>query len=103
MGNPVGNEIIYAVGVQTNGQSAAIAEPFTLQQVANLANTQDTSLVETAITTVGNGTLTAAGLVGGQILRTGPTAVYTDTTDTAANIVTALGEFLSGSTFQVEI
>ena len=37
---------------------------------------------QTAITTVGNGTLTAAALLGGQIARTGPTGAFTDTTDT---------------------
>lgn len=57
----------------------------------------------TSIATVGNGTLTAAALVGGQIARTGPTGAYTDTTDTAAAIVTALGPFDSGATFTVRL
>jgi hypothetical protein len=56
-------------------------------------------IVETAVTTVGNGTLTAAAITGGQVARTGPTGPFTDTTDTAANIVTALGVFESGETF----
>lgn len=51
------------------------------------------------ITTVGNGTLTAAGLVGGLINRSGPVAAFTDTTDTAALIVAALPSFVSGGTF----
>src|SRR5438309_596389 len=42
------------------------------------------------LTTVGAGTLTAALLLGGIINRTGPTAGYIDTTDTAANIIAAL-------------
>lgn len=42
------------------------------------------------ITTAGAGTLTAATLMGGFIVRTGPTAAFTDTTDTAANILAAL-------------
>ncbi len=62
-----------------------------------------TDITNTAITTVGNGTLTAAGLIGGLITRTGPVAAYTDTTATAAQIVTAIGSFVSGATFQVEI
>lgn len=45
----------------------------------------------TAITTVGAGTLTAAGIVGGLITRSGSTAAYTDTTATAAAIVAAMG------------
>ncbi len=60
-------------------------------------------IISTPITTAGNGTLTAAALVGGQIGRTGPVAAYTDTTDTAANIVTALGGFVLGQTFQVRL
>lgn len=45
----------------------------------------------TAITTVGDGTLTAAALIGGLITRTGPTAAYTDTTATGAEILAAWG------------
>jgi hypothetical protein len=43
----------------------------------------------TALTTVGAGTITAAGIVGGVTLRTGSTSAFTDTTDTAANIIAA--------------
>lgn len=46
--------------------------------------------VGTALATVGAGTLSAALLVTNFITRTGPTAGYTDTTDTAANIIAAL-------------
>ncbi len=63
------------------------------------------SLIETAITTNVGGTLTAAGLVGGQIARTGPTAAYTDTLATAALIQVALQgtTFVSGQTFVTRI
>lgn len=61
------------------------------------------SLVDTAIATAGNGTLTAAGLIGGQITRTGPSGAYSDTADTAAAIVTALGGFVLGQTFLVRL
>lgn len=54
-----------------------------------LGGTGGGALSNTSITTAGAGVLTAAGLVGGQITRTGPTAAYTDTTDTAAAIVAA--------------
>lgn len=60
-------------------------------------------IVSTPISTVGNGTLTAAALIGGQIGRTGPTVAYTDTTDTAAAIVAALGGFVAGQTFIARI
>lgn len=44
----------------------------------------------TAITTIGNGTLTAAGITGGFINRTGPVAAYSDATDTAVAIIAQL-------------
>jgi hypothetical protein len=43
-----------------------------------------------ALSTVGTGTITAAGIVAGVTNRTGSTAAYTDTTDTAALIIAAL-------------
>jgi hypothetical protein len=43
-----------------------------------------------SIMTAGAGTLTAAALMAGFITRAGPTAAFTDTTDTAANILSAL-------------
>ncbi len=46
--------------------------------------------VNTAISTAGAGTLTAAGIVGGVITRTGPVAAYTDTTATALQIIAAI-------------
>lgn len=72
----------------------------TTGQIAALSGggiTQDQ--LNTPITTVGNGVLTAAGLLGGVITRTGPVANYTDTTDTAAAIVNAIGVFSLGGTF----
>lgn len=47
---------------------------------------------KSALGTVGAGTLTAAMLLSGLIMRTGPTGAYTDTTDTAALIVAAMGD-----------
>jgi hypothetical protein len=44
----------------------------------------------TALSTVGAGTITAAGIVGGLTLRTGSTSAFTDTTDTATAIIAAL-------------
>lgn len=45
----------------------------------------------TQVTTVGNATLSAAQLLSGNILRSGPAAPFIDTTDTAANIIAAIG------------
>lgn len=62
-----------------------------------------TAITTTTISTVGNGTLTAAALVGGQIVRQGPVAAYSDTTDTAANIVAAITNYQVGQTFFIRI
>lgn len=48
------------------------------------------ALSNTAISTIGAGTLTAAGIVGGVITRSGSTAAFTDTTATATQIVAAM-------------
>lgn len=84
-----GNEILFVTGIQSNGQLSPITEQTTTGAIAALGSSES-SFTNTAITTVGNGTLTAAGLVGGQITRTGPTGNFSDTTDTAANITAAL-------------
>lgn len=99
MANPVGNEIIYALGVQPNGHPAAVTEPFTLAQVAALASTFSNDSPTSVTATTGT-TLTAAQLLTGLLNRTGPTANYTDTTDTAANIVAASQV---GSSFYIDI
>lgn len=60
-----------------------------------------------AIATVGNGTWTGAAIVNGIINRTGPVGAYTDTTDTAVNIIAALtggatsADVVPGSTFRL--
>lgn len=43
-----------------------------------------------AVTTVGNATLSAANLLSAFLTRSGPVGAFTDTTDTAANIIAAL-------------
>lgn len=48
------------------------------------------SVTPGAITTVGAGTWTGAAIASGIITRTGPAGGYTDTTDTAQNIINAL-------------
>lgn len=73
----------------------------TSQLLSQILGEAGGSISDVAITTAGAGTLTAAALVAGQIVRTGPTAAFTDTTDTAAAIVAALGQFTAGETFLV--
>lgn len=91
-----GKETLQVLGQDANGQPAATTEQTTTGAIAALASS-DTSFVATPITTVGNGILTAAGLVGGEIVRSGPVAAFTDTTDTAANIASQPGVIVGGS------
>lgn len=97
----VGNEVLFVQGVTPNGSLSSVAEQTTTGAIAALAATEATPTVETVISTVGNGTLTAAALVGGQINRSGPTSAFTDTTDTAANVIAALPGFAVGIQFYV--
>lgn len=53
-----------------------------------------------AITTVGAGTLTAAGIVGGLIMRTGPVGAYDDTTATAVDIIALLDSPAVGDSWE---
>lgn len=55
------------------------------------------------ITTAVGGTLTAASMVGGLITRTGPTAAFTDTTDTAAAIIAAMNSQVIGNSWVLRI
>lgn len=63
--------------------------------------------VISTIATAGSGTLTAAAIATGIIKRTGPAGAFTDTTDTAANIIAALSgnnpaaDVVPGSTFRL--
>lgn len=100
----VGNEVLYVQGVTAGGGLSPVSQSTTTAAIAGLGGggvTQD--IINTNITTVGNGTLTAAGMLGGLITRTGPVAAYTDTTDTAAAIVTAVGGFFLNATLPITI
>lgn len=63
--------------------------------------------VNQSLVTIGAGTWTATQIVSGLIYRTGPTAGYTDTTDTAAAILAALAgnqpaaEVMPGTSFRL--
>ena len=65
------------------------------------------SVLGSPLTTVGAGTWTGALIASGIINRSGPVAGYTDTTDTAANIVAALtgnnpsAQVLPGTSFRM--
>lgn len=89
------------VEIATGGPQYAQTTTAAIAALSGNGLTQD--ILNTAITTVGNGTLTASAMLGGLITRTGPVAAYTDTTASAAQIVTAIGSFNSGATFNVII
>lgn len=94
-----GAEFWQATGVQANGQPSGETFPVTAAQVAALA-ASETSFTTNNLTTVGNGTLTAAIMLGDQIIRTGPVANFSDTTDTAVAIVAAFpGGVAAGSNY----
>ena len=72
----------------------------TLGILAQYFSQSSLGMSNTAITTVGAGTLTAAAINGGVITRSGSTAAYTDTTATAAQIVAGMPAGRAvGSTF----
>lgn len=56
------------------------------------------NLTDTPLTTAGNGTILAALMASGLILRTGPGGAYADTLDTGANIDAAYPNLSVGDT-----
>lgn len=60
-------------------------------------------ITNTAISTAGAGTLSAAGIVGRLITRSGASAAYSDATDTAVAIVAAIPVVKAGMSFFFEV
>lgn len=86
-----GNELVYVVPIQANGQAGAIQQQTTTGAIASLASGGSTNTVITPISTVGAGVLTAASIYGKIVNRLGTqTAVFTDTTDNATAILALL-------------
>lgn len=56
-----------------------------------------------AVTATVGATLTGAQIVGGIITRTGPTAAFSDTTDTAANIIAAMASQTIGNSWALRL
>ncbi len=83
----------------------AMTDPSSGAEVANALDnaTEGVEANNTAVTTVGAATLTAAQIVGGVITRSGSVAAYTDTTDTATAIIAALVGAVIGQTFWLRI
>lgn len=59
--------------------------------------------LNTDVGTVGNGTLTGSAIAAGIITRSGPTAAYSDTTDTATNIAAAKPNAVVGMSWPLVI
>lgn len=59
--------------------------------------------VPASVTATGDATLTAANLITGCVLRSGPTAAFTDTLDDAANILALLQNITPGYGFDFTI
>lgn len=87
-----GTELITVQGATSTGLPSGGNFNTTANNIAYLALTgfNLNPITNTNVTTVGNGTLPALGLVTGYITRSGPTANFTDTTGTAADIYAAL-------------
>lgn len=99
-----GSETLLVLPTQANGMPSATTFQTTTGAIAALASSEGVGETQyTAITTVGAGTLTAAGIIGGGISRSGPTADYTDTTATAAAIVAAITAAFVGQSFYLRI
>lgn len=96
-----GNETLFVLGQDATGRPAATTEQTTTGAIAALAATEGAPFVVTTITTVGNGVLTAAGLVGGEIVRTGPVAAFSDATAAASAIIAALPAAIVNSSFNI--
>lgn len=94
-----GNEQIRAFGVSPNGMPSGEDFYLSTSQIAALASNFSNDSPTNVTSAVGT-TLTAAQLLTGLLNRTGPTANFTDTTDTAANLATASSV---GSSFYIDI
>lgn len=100
----VGNELLYVQGISANGMVSGQTFPTTTGAIAALAAaTVLPPVVNTAITTSVGGTITAAGIVGGLITRSGPTAAFSDATDTALAIVAALAAYVANESAYLTI
>lgn len=95
-----GTELLQVQGVTSSGLPSGQTFQTNTQAIADLFGVVPDSVV-TALNTVGNGTITAAGMVGGFIARGGAqlSAPFTDTTDTANNIISAINGALVGDSF----
>ncbi len=95
-----GNELLQVQGVTGTGLPSGQTFQTTTQGIADLSGPVSDPII-TALSTVGAGTITAAGIVGTFVSRTGAqvSAPFTDTTDTANAIVAAQTGAAVGDSF----
>lgn len=100
----VGTEVLQVQGIAQTGSPSGQTFQTTTGAIAALAAVGSyPTVINTAITTVGNGTLTAAGIVGGLITRSGPSGAFSDATDTAVAIVAALAAYVANESAYLKI
>lgn len=95
-----GNELLQVQGITTSGLPSGETGQCTTQQIADLFAVVSDQII-TNLNTVGAGTITAAGMTGGFVARGGAqlSQPFTDTTDTANNIVAAISGALINDSF----
>lgn len=110
------NEIVYVTGISGDivtierAQEGTVALNWNagdyfrnLVTAGYLTGVQQGVVVVSGVTSSTGVTLTAAEILGGVIMRSGPSAGYADTTDTAANIVGAIAFPVVGQSFKLRI
>lgn len=95
-----GNEILQVTGITSSGLPSGQTLQTNTQAIADLFGAVSDQVI-TTLNTVGAATITAAGITGGFVSRGGAqlSAAFTDTTDTANNIVAAITGALVGDSF----
>lgn len=95
-----GNELLQVQGITNSGLPSGQTFQTTTQAIADLFAVVPDQVI-TALNTVGAGTVPAAALTGGFVARGGAqvSLPFTDTTDTANNIVAAISGALVGDSF----
>lgn len=95
-----GNELLQVQGITSSGLPSGQTFQTNTQSIADLFGPVSDSVI-TNLNTVGAGTITAAGITGGFVARGGAqvSAPFTDTTDTANNIIAAITGALVSDSF----
>lgn len=92
-----GNELLQVQGITNTGLPSGQTFQTNTQAIADLFGAVPDQII-TALNTVGNGTILAVGIDGGFVARGGAqlSAPFTDTTDTANNIISGISGAIVG-------